>query len=144
MRNDYKSWTYFEKRRSQTASSPELRSSPLSVTMLLHKLLVVPSFSLLSRALSSNHNQVLTRRADAPNQPPANPANEKDCYFQYYKQRIDHFGQHDGTFQQKYNLVTDFYKPGGPIFFYQGEEATYLDCVVSFPMPMNWILTHHA
>lgn len=102
--------------------------------MLLLKLLLFPCFSLLSCALPSNHNHELTIRADAPNQPPAIPPNENDCYFQYYKQRIDHFGQHDGTFQQKYNLVTDFYKPGGPIFFYQGEESTYLDCVVGLPL----------
>ena len=57
------------------------------------------------------------------------------CTFQYFSQPIDHFGQHNGTFQQKYNLVTDFFKPGGPILFFQGEESTTLDCVVSSSSP---------
>ena len=57
--------------------------------------------------------------------------NDSDCTYGWFTQQIDHFGQYNGTFQQRYNLVTEFFKPGGPIFFFQGEESTDLDCVVS-------------
>jgi hypothetical protein len=59
-------------------------------------------------------------------------SDESNCTFQYYDQNIDHFGQHAGTFKQKYSLITKFFKPGGPILFFQGEEGTSLNCVVSF------------
>jgi hypothetical protein len=71
--------------------------------------------------------------ADGVNQiVPRASSSESDCVFQYYDQKIDHFGKYNGTFKQKYNLVTEFFKPGGPILFFQGEEGTSLDCVVSF------------
>lgn len=57
-------------------------------------------------------------------------SNGSDCTFQYFAQNIDHFDQHNGTFQQKYNLITDFFKPGGPILFFIGEESTELICIV--------------
>lgn len=105
--------------------------SPISLSVL--------SFALCCSAVPHESRRSISVRANAPaavpgitpNQPPAVPPNQNDCHFQYYTQAIDHFGQHNGTFQQKYNVVTDFFKPGGPIFFYQGEEQIYLDCVVS-------------
>ncbi|OAP64033.1 hypothetical protein AYL99_00005 [Fonsecaea erecta] len=97
--------------------------------MFPSKLLLAAAFAASSHAVPVEDTHTLTRRANVPNQPPAIPPNEGDCNFQFFTQKIDHFGQHNGTFQQKYNLVTDFFKPGGPIFFYQGEEQTYLDCV---------------
>ncbi len=62
------------------------------------------------------------------------------CALEYFTQPIDHFGQHNGTFQQKYNLVTDLFKPGEPILFFQGEESTTLDCVVSSSSPSFGVL----
>ncbi|KAE8446449.1 hypothetical protein EG329_011912 [Mollisiaceae sp. DMI_Dod_QoI] len=58
-------------------------------------------------------------------------SNESDCIFEFFDQQIDHFGQYNGTFKQRYNLVTRFFKPGGPILFFQGEESSELDCVNS-------------
>jgi len=48
--------------------------------------------------------------------------NPKELYFE---QTIDHFNFETSpqTFKQKYLLVDDFYKPGGPIFFYTGNEG---------------------
>jgi dipeptidyl-peptidase-2/lysosomal Pro-X carboxypeptidase len=97
--------------------------------------LAVSSLALVASAIPTESFADVVPRASnpntatVPNQPPAVPPNLQDCDFKFYTQAIDHFGQHNGTFQQKYNLVTDFFKPGGPIFFYQGEEQTYLDCV---------------
>ncbi|KAI1205261.1 peptidase S28 [Annulohypoxylon truncatum] len=41
---------------------------------------------------------------------------------------IDHFGASNRTFQQRYSIFDEFYKPGGPIMFFQGEEGWLLDC----------------
>ena len=61
--------------------------------------------------------------------------NSSGCTFEFFDQQIDHFGQHNGTFKQRYNLITEFFKPGGPILFFQGEESTELDCVVRSTIP---------
>ena len=55
---------------------------------------------------------------------------QEQCQFQYFDQKIDHFGKHDGTFRQKYSVNTDYHEPGGPVFFEQGGEGA-LSCVVS-------------
>ena len=48
----------------------------------------------------------------------------------FLTQMVDHFGNHDGTFQQQYQIVDTFYKPGGPILFYQGAENNQITCMV--------------
>jgi pimeloyl-ACP methyl ester carboxylesterase len=50
------------------------------------------------------------------------------CKDQWMTQNIDHFGKHNGTFQQRYTINTDSYAPGGPILLFQGEETDVLDC----------------
>ncbi|KAI1382985.1 peptidase S28 [Hypoxylon trugodes] len=52
-----------------------------------------------------------------------------DCDYKWISQPIDHYGKSNGTFLQRYSIVDDFYKPGGPIMFFQGEETWALDCV---------------
>lgn len=52
------------------------------------------------------------------------------CDTQFLTQPIDHSNPQLGTFQQQYQLVTEFYKPGGPILFYQGEETPDMTCAV--------------
>ncbi|KAE9405741.1 hypothetical protein BT96DRAFT_915947 [Gymnopus androsaceus JB14] len=37
---------------------------------------------------------------------------------------LDHSNNASGVFQQQYQLQADFFKPGGPILLFQGEEAT--------------------
>jgi hypothetical protein len=91
----------------------------------------------LTTAPSVSCNHEYRRSYDPPNVSPTVPPNLNDCSFQYFSQQVDHFGNHNGTFPQKYNLVLDFFEPGGPIFFYQGEETTYLECVVSTPDPQH-------
>ena len=54
-----------------------------------------------------------------------------ECHYEYFMQNIDHSGQHNGTFAQRYSLSTDYYEPGGPIFWFQGSEGAELECVVS-------------
>lgn len=54
---------------------------------------------------------------------------EPECKYDYFKQKVDHFGKNDSTFQQKYSLSTEFYKPGGPIFYMQGAEGSPLGCI---------------
>ncbi|KAI1415503.1 peptidase S28 [Hypoxylon sp. FL1857] len=51
-----------------------------------------------------------------------------ECDYKWITQPIDHFGLTNGTFQQRYSIFDEFYKPGGPIMLFQGEESWYLDC----------------
>ncbi|KAI1378058.1 peptidase S28 [Hypoxylon crocopeplum] len=51
-----------------------------------------------------------------------------ECDYKWITQPIDHFYQTNGTYQQRYSIFDEFYKPGGPIMFFQGEESWYLDC----------------
>ncbi|KAF2739641.1 hypothetical protein EJ04DRAFT_572801 [Polyplosphaeria fusca] len=48
---------------------------------------------------------------------------------QLYDQKIDHAGNHNGTFKQQYQLTQDYYKPGGPLIMYQGAENGYFSCM---------------
>jgi dipeptidyl-peptidase-2/lysosomal Pro-X carboxypeptidase len=52
------------------------------------------------------------------------------CNYKTLAQSIDHFGASNETFQQRYSYFDEFYKPGGPIMFFQGEEGNG-DCAVS-------------
>lgn len=71
--------------------------------------------------------------------PTGNPAN---CTYptRYFRQLVDH-SKNEGdyilngidssksaTFLQQYQMITDYFKPGGPILFYQGAEAP-LSCL---------------
>lgn len=47
----------------------------------------------------------------------------------FWDQRLDHWGN-NGTFKQQYQVIDDFYKPGGPILFYQGAENNKISCLV--------------
>lgn len=46
-------------------------------------------------------------------------------------QPIDHASPSNGTFQQQIEVRTEFFKPGGPILLFHGEESTEMACVVS-------------
>jgi hypothetical protein len=42
----------------------------------------------------------------------------------YFTQQLDHFDfSEDGSFQQRYLINTTSWAPGGPIFFYTGNEG---------------------
>jgi hypothetical protein len=56
---------------------------------------------------------------------------DETCHFESCTQKVDHSAQNNEYFSQPYSLITDHYKPGGPIFYYQGSELYELDCVVS-------------
>lgn len=45
-------------------------------------------------------------------------------------QPIDHAAPSNGTFQQQIEVNTEFFKPGGPILLFHGEESTEMTCVV--------------
>ena len=45
------------------------------------------------------------------------------CQELYVAQRMDHFGPSPGNYMQRYFLHDDFYRKGGPMFFYLGNEA---------------------
>ncbi|KIY01019.1 uncharacterized protein Z520_03685 [Fonsecaea multimorphosa CBS 102226] len=47
----------------------------------------------------------------------------------FYDQTIDHNATKSGTFKQQYQLILDYYKPGGPILFMQGAETANLSCL---------------
>ncbi|KAF2659777.1 hypothetical protein K491DRAFT_688878 [Lophiostoma macrostomum CBS 122681] len=51
-----------------------------------------------------------------------------------FEQKIDHFGKHNGTFAQRYQLVTDFFKPGGPVLLLQGAEISIFSCIEYFSL----------
>lgn len=50
----------------------------------------------------------------------------------FYGQSLDHSATKSGTFNQQYQLILDYYKPGGPILFLQGAETANLSCLVRF------------
>lgn len=41
-----------------------------------------------------------------------------------FTQRVHHNSNNSATFQQQYQLDTTYFKPGGPILFLQGHEAS--------------------
>ncbi|CAI6334096.1 unnamed protein product [Periconia digitata] len=73
----------------------------------------------ISRATAASTPTALQVRA-APAVPP--------CDYKFFTQKIDHYGQCEGEFQQRFSLFTEFFEPGGPIMFYQGEEITHVEC----------------
>lgn len=48
-----------------------------------------------------------------------------------FKQKVDHIGDSGEVFQQQYQVIDEYFHPGGPIIFYQGGEATDMICLVS-------------
>ena len=90
-------------------------------------------FSSLLSSVSANPLSVQTTsslQSQFPQQ--TTPAN-KNCKHpeQWLTQPLDHSNISSGTFQQKFYTSTEFYKPGGPVLFFQGEETSVLDCVES-------------
>jgi dipeptidyl-peptidase II len=53
------------------------------------------------------------------------------CKTQSFKQQVDHDPQSwdKSTFEQQYQVKADYYKPGGPIMFLQGDESPEFRCV---------------
>ncbi|KAH9158315.1 hypothetical protein AeNC1_019184, partial [Aphanomyces euteiches] len=47
----------------------------------------------------------------------------KNCTQLYMTQRLNQFGAANGTYEQRYFVCDDEWTPGGPIFFYTGNEA---------------------
>ena len=49
----------------------------------------------------------------------------------FYAQKVDHFDElSTKTFQQQYQVISDYFKPGGPILYYQGAENARINCLV--------------
>lgn len=46
-----------------------------------------------------------------------------NCTELYFNQEMDHFAPSPGTYEQRYFINDDYYRPGGPMFFYLGNEA---------------------
>ena len=47
-----------------------------------------------------------------------------NCTEQHFEQRLDHFAQStDATYSQRYYTYEGYFRKGGPIFFYTGNEA---------------------
>ncbi|KAI1385661.1 serine carboxypeptidase S28-domain-containing protein [Hypoxylon trugodes] len=65
----------------------------------------------------------------ASNQPTGNPSGCNHTTH-FFPQKLYHTGNSSSnkTFLQQYQLITDFYRPGGPILFYQGAETAAFIC----------------
>lgn len=50
----------------------------------------------------------------------------------FFTQLVDHNDttSSNATFLQQYELITEYYAPGGPILFYQGAEESNMTCLV--------------
>lgn len=46
-----------------------------------------------------------------------------NCTEMYVTQYVDHFSWNTSTYQERYFIYTNYFRPGGPIFFYTGNEA---------------------
>lgn len=53
------------------------------------------------------------------------------CKTQLFKQKVDHdpYTKDTSTFEQRYQTKADYYKPDGPILFFQGDEAPAFQCI---------------
>lgn len=49
-----------------------------------------------------------------------------------FEQKVDHIGDSNEVFQQQYQVIDEYFHPGGPILFYQGGETTDMICLVSY------------
>ena len=50
---------------------------------------------------------------------------------EFYTQKVDHFDNlSTETFQQQYQVISDYFKPGAPILYYQGAENARMGCSV--------------
>ncbi len=54
---------------------------------------------------------------------PATGTVDDGCDFQWMTQSVDHFNHSNATFQQRYSISTEHFRPGGPALFFQGEET---------------------
>ena len=46
-----------------------------------------------------------------------------NCTEAFFEQQMDHFAPSPRTYQQRYFVNDEYYKPNGPMFFYLGNEA---------------------
>ncbi|KUJ10184.1 uncharacterized protein LY89DRAFT_787808 [Mollisia scopiformis] len=55
-----------------------------------------------------------------------------------FTQQVDHSGNNSATFNQSYQLVTDFFRAGGPILFLQGAEQGISSSPIENDIIMDW------
>ena len=74
---------------------------------------------------------VLVSVGFAQTAPPATPmAGNCTPSTEYFDQVIDHSVDGSKTFKQQYQIIDKYFKPGGPIFFYQNGENAQIRCLV--------------
>ena len=54
---------------------------------------------------------------------------------QFFDQKIDHALGNSSTFPQQFQVISDYYNPGGPILFYQGAENSVMTCLEDSVLP---------
>jgi lysosomal Pro-X carboxypeptidase len=86
--------------------------------------MVAPLLLLITAAVQAaprwHHDGVLRRLGDNRTQLPGTA----NCTEYFFRQELDHFDfQNNVTFLQRYFVHDGYWKPGGPIFFYAGNEA---------------------
>jgi lysosomal Pro-X carboxypeptidase len=67
---------------------------------------------LLTLTALSSANPVSARAPPRPNED-----------IKWFEQKIDHALDNSGTFKQRYKVVADYYKPGGPILFVHSPQT---------------------
>ena len=74
-----------------------------------------------ARAGARRHHPVVPSN---PRWPGASTPTSANCTVQWFNQSVDHLGSTtDATFMQRYFTYDAFWKPGGPIWVYTGNEA---------------------
>ncbi|KAJ9604009.1 hypothetical protein H2200_011531 [Cladophialophora chaetospira] len=58
-----------------------------------------------------------------------------NCSTQFFNQAVDHGSTKAGTFGQQYEILTDHFKPGGPILFWQQAETSSFGCMEQYIFP---------
>ncbi|EXJ67223.1 uncharacterized protein A1O5_09870 [Cladophialophora psammophila CBS 110553] len=53
----------------------------------------------------------------------------------FFGQPIDHAKPNSGTFQQQYQVLSDHFKPGAPILYYQQAETSIFACLEKSVLP---------
>jgi dipeptidyl-peptidase-2/lysosomal Pro-X carboxypeptidase len=53
----------------------------------------------------------------------------------FFEQNVDHYGPRYQLFPQQYQILDTYFKPGGPILFYQGGETADMICLEDLILP---------
>ncbi|RFU26834.1 hypothetical protein B7463_g9505, partial [Scytalidium lignicola] len=58
-----------------------------------------------------------------------------ECATAFMAQKVEHNSSSNATFQQQYQVIDEYYKPGGPVLYLQGAESRTIECLGTSIVP---------